>query len=59
MTIGNRRCRIPGRPDGRRADSDDDVDSKLHQLARQPGEPFKLALSVSPFDDEVLAFDIA
>jgi hypothetical protein len=56
---GNRRRRGLGRPDARTADRDDDIDSELHQVARQRRKPVELALGVSPFDDEVLAFDVA
>jgi hypothetical protein len=56
---GNRSGRVPRRLHCIRADCVDDLHPKLNQLAGQCRKTVELATGESPFDDEVLAFNVA
>src|SRR5262249_19772855 len=51
--------RPPGRPGGGTAGRDNDIDLHADQFSGEYGQAFRLALSVSLFDDEVPPFDVA
>jgi len=56
---GRRRCLTPRAHGRRRAETHEGIHAQLHQFARQPGQPVKLAACKASLDDQVAPFDVA